>query len=173
MKIINLQILYNYINDLLNSSGDKMICINSNKQNINMKLFQFVPEISHDRGCTELYTLAKSNQLIKWHNVKYMQPALQWRHDGRDGVSNHQPHDCLLNRSFRRRSKKISALCTGIHRWSVNSPHKGPATQKMFPFDDVIMVYCAPTTRAAYQEIYQKFIWSYGYCSETIICFVP
>ena len=27
----------------------------------------------------------------------------------------------------------------GIHRWPVNSPHKWPATRKMFPFDDVIM----------------------------------
>ena len=27
----------------------------------------------------------------------------------------------------------------GIHRWPVNSPHKGPVTRKMFPFDDVIM----------------------------------
>ena len=26
-----------------------------------------------------------------------------------------------------------------IHRWPVNSPHKGPVTRKMFPFDDVIM----------------------------------
>ena len=24
-------------------------------------------------------------------------------------------------------------------RWPVNSPHKGPVTRKMFPFDDVIM----------------------------------
>ena len=29
--------------------------------------------------------------------------ALQWRHNGRNGVSNHQPHDCLLNRVFNRR----------------------------------------------------------------------
>ena len=27
----------------------------------------------------------------------------------------------------------------GIHWWLMNSPHKGPVTQKMFPFDDVIM----------------------------------
>ena len=27
----------------------------------------------------------------------------------------------------------------GIHPWPVNSPHKRPITQKMFPFDDVIM----------------------------------
>ena len=26
----------------------------------------------------------------------------------------------------------------GIHRWPVNSPHKGPVTRKIFPFDDVI-----------------------------------
>ena len=26
-----------------------------------------------------------------------------------------------------------------IHRWQVNSPHKGPVTREMFPFDDVIM----------------------------------
>ena len=44
--------------------------------------------------------------------------SLQWRNNGHDGVSNHQPHDCLLNRLFRRRSKKISkfrvtAICEG------------------------------------------------------------
>ena len=49
---------------------------------------------------------------------------LQWRHNGRDVVSNHQPHDCLVNRSFLRRSKKISKLrvtdlCSG------NSPVTG------------------------------------------------
>ena len=25
----------------------------------------------------------------------------------------------------------------GIHRWPLNSPHKGPVTRKRFPFDDV------------------------------------
>ena len=32
------------------------------------------------------------------------------------------------------------AFVRGIHRWPVNSPHKGPVTRKMFPFDDVIML---------------------------------
>ena len=27
----------------------------------------------------------------------------------------------------------------GIHRWPVDSPHKGPVTRKIVPFDDVIM----------------------------------
>ena len=41
--------------------------------------------------------------------------SLRWRHNGRDTVSNHQPHDCLLNRLFRRRSKKTSKLrVTGL-----------------------------------------------------------
>ena len=31
------------------------------------------------------------------------------------------------------------AFVRGIHRWPVNSPHKGPVTRKMFPFDDVVM----------------------------------
>ena len=35
---------------------------------------------------------------------------LQWRHNERDDVSNHQSHDCLHNRLFKRRSKKTSTL---------------------------------------------------------------
>ena len=42
-------------------------------------------------------------------------PSLHWRYNGRDGVSNHQPHYCLLNRLFRSRSKKTSKLpVTGL-----------------------------------------------------------
>ena len=41
--------------------------------------------------------------------------TLHWRHNGRDGVSNHQPHHCLLNRLFMCRSKKTSKLrVTGL-----------------------------------------------------------
>ena len=63
--------------------------------------------------------------------------ALQWRHNGRDSVSNHQPHDCLLNRLFRRRSKKasklrVSGLCAGISPGPVNCPHKGQLRGKCF-----------------------------------------
>ena len=36
----------------------------------------------------------------------WYQGTLLWRHNGRDGVSNHHPHEWLLNRSSRRRSKK-------------------------------------------------------------------
>ena len=50
--------------------------------------------------------------------------SLRWHHNERDGVSNHQPHDCLLNRLFRRRSKKASKLrVTGLCEG--NSPVTG------------------------------------------------
>ena len=70
--------------------------------------------------------------------------SLHWYHNDHDGVSNHQPHGCLLNRIFGRRSKKTSKLrvtghCAGNSPGPVNSLHKGPVTRKMFPFDDVIM----------------------------------
>ena len=53
--------------------------------------------------------------------------TLQWRHNGRDGVSNHQPHDCLLNRLFKAQIKeniktskpRVTGLCEG------NSPVTG------------------------------------------------
>ena len=37
------------------------------------------------------------------------------------------------------------ALEWGIHRGPVNSPHKGPVTRKMFPFDEVITILDAIT----------------------------
>ena len=56
--------------------------------------------------------------------------TLQWRHNGRDGVSNHQPHHCLLNRIFRRRSKKTSELrVTGLY--ARNSPVTGEFPAQM------------------------------------------
>ena len=38
-------------------------------------------------------------------------------------------------------SSASQAFVRGIHRWPVNSPHKGSVTRKMLPFDDVIMKY--------------------------------
>ena len=56
--------------------------------------------------------------------------SLLWRHNGRGSVSNHQPYDYLLNRFFRRRSKKTSklrdtGLCVG------NSPVTGEFPAQM------------------------------------------
>ena len=40
---------------------------------------------------------------------------------------------------IKHQSSASLALVWGIHRWPVNSPHKGPVTRKTFLFDDVIM----------------------------------
>ena len=59
--------------------------------------------------------------------------TLQRRHNGRDSVSNHQPHDCLLNRYSDADQRK--------HRRSASQAFvRGIVTRKMFPFDDVIMI---------------------------------
>ena len=56
--------------------------------------------------------------------------ALQWRHNGRNSISNHQPHNYLLSRLFRCRSKKTSKLCvTGL--CAGNSPLTGEFPAQM------------------------------------------
>ena len=95
-----------------------------------------------------LYHGKKSVKIKQVHNKENAQ-ALIWRHNEHDSVSNHQPHGCLLSRLFRHKSKKtsklrVTGLCVGNSPGPVNSPHKGPVTRKMFPFDDVIMSVSIP-----------------------------
>ena len=69
--------------------------------------------------------------------------TLQWRHNECDGISNHQPQDCLRNPLLWHRKHKSSAslaFVQGIYRSPVNSLHKWPVMWKMFPFDDFIMM---------------------------------
>ena len=76
-------------------------------------------------------------------NKAKVKHSLQWRHNDHDSVSNHQPRGCLLNRLFRRRSKKTSKLCvTGlcVGNSPIRGEFTGPVTRKIFPFDDIIML---------------------------------
>ena len=62
--------------------------------------------------------------MVAYSHAEERELSLQWRHNERGGVSNHQPHDCLLNGLFGRRSKKtsklrVTGLCAG------NSPVTG------------------------------------------------
>ena len=87
---------------------------------------------------------------------------LQWRHNGRDGVSNHQPHDCLLNRLFRRRSKKIlklrvTGLCAG------NSPVAGEFPAQMASNAENVSIWWhhhANNTNFRHSSIVQSFLAS-------------
>ena len=77
------------------------------------------------------------------HSLADVTP-LQWRHNGRYSVSNHQPHDCLLNRLFRRRSKKtsklrVTGLCAGKSPVTSELPAQMASNAENLPFDDVMM----------------------------------
>ena len=82
--------------------------------------------------------------------------SLHWRHNGRDSVSNHQPHDCLLKCLFRRRSKKISkrrvtGLCAG------NSPESDEFTAQrpvMRKWSHLMMSSCLDKT-VQFTELYE------------------
>ena len=70
--------------------------------------------------------------------------SLQWCHNERDGVLNHQRLDCLPNRLFRRRSKeksklRVTGLCEGNSPVTSGYPAQGASNAEKFPFDDVIM----------------------------------
>ena len=58
-----------------------------------------------------------------------MNLSSQWRHNGRNRVAYHQPHDCLLNRLFSRSKKtsklRVTGLCAG------NSPVTGEFPAQM------------------------------------------
>ena len=68
--------------------------------------------------------LLRNLYFLNWYICRNCRSALQWRHNGGDNVLTHQPHDCLLDRLFRRRSKRtsklrVTGLCAG------NSPATG------------------------------------------------
>ena len=88
--------------------------------------------------------------LTVYHHIpwrKYYRPQampLQWRHDERNGVSNHQCLDCLLNCLFRRWPKKTSKL------------HASPAFDELLVKNDHAnsFIDCFPeTTHRAFNTI--------------------
>ena len=96
-------------------------------------------------------TLLRARDMTTLHKQSC---SLKRRHNGRDGVSNHQSHHCLLNWLFSHSSKKkIKAprpwpLCgefTG-DRWIPRIKGQKRA-RKMFPFGHVVMCYCLNSNR--------------------------
>ena len=65
---------------------------------------------------------------------------LQWRHNGRDSVSNHEPHDCLHNCLFRRGWKKTPKLrVTGLCARS--SPRTGEFPAQMASYAENVCIW--------------------------------
>ena len=87
-----------------------------------------------------------NNHEKKKHRVHYndVMCALQWRHNGPDGVSNHRHIECLLNRLFRRRSKKtpklrVNGLCEGNPPVTGGFPSQRASNTENVSIHDVIM----------------------------------
>ena len=105
--------------------------------------------------------------------------SLRWRHNGPDIVSNHQPHYCLLNRLFRRRSKetsklRVTGLCAG------NSPGTGEFSAQMASYAENVSIwwrhhvmcfqYKGPyPVMHKYVRIF-NFIKTFVLCSRLCIC---
>ena len=108
-----------------------------------MKLFV---ENVYQADNKDIHVVTAPNQFVRaisrWHYSAMEYPhngaeileefpcPLRWRHNDHSGVSNHQPHGCLLNRLFRRKSKKtsklrVTGLCAG------NSPGTGEFPAQM------------------------------------------
>ena len=76
---------------------------------------------------------SREEWLLQWQLIArhcHFNHALQWLHNERNAISNHQPFHCLLSRLFRGRSKKtsklhITGLCAG------NSPVTGEFPAQM------------------------------------------
>ena len=81
--------------------------------------------LNNSTGCYEERYFARSEILMSFGHIFISKQSnsallsslsLQWRHNDRDGVSHHQPHDCLLNRLFRSKKTsklRVTGLCAG------------------------------------------------------------
>ena len=142
-------------------------------------------EISHECHIYTYFHTGQMEHIIKLGYYTYSivniltvvihpRSALRWRRNDHDGVSNHQPRGCLLNRLFRRRSKKtsklrVTGLCVGNPPGPVNSPHKWPVTRKMFPFDDVIMSRNGNVDKSAWKLGHESMITPHSFILTQIL----
>ena len=84
-------LFYIYTNRNYNNNTANFDCDNDNGGNVNYAIDDNNLIFSISMSCCQCTVVTE------------FLCTLQWRHNGRHGVSNHQPHHCLFNRLFRRR----------------------------------------------------------------------
>ena len=87
-----------------------------------------------------------------------MNIPLQWCHNERNDVSNHQPHDCLLNRLFRHRWNKASKLrvtgfCVG------NSPVTGEFPAQMASNAEKVSIWWRHHVEMKFRRVHRTSAW--------------
>ena len=100
--------------------------------------------------------LTLSSSLVEWH---YIMSAMASQITGVSIVCS-----TFTSGADQRKhqSSASQAFVRAIHRWPMDSPHKGPVTRKMFPFDDVIkmcLIFRCFTKWCEHYSIYTY--WSY------------
>ena len=105
------------------------------RQKITTALYWSAPMVSYQTWKVTIRRLVKcvvrTGQVIleSWrrHDMGTLSAiSLRWRHNGHDGVSNHQPHHCLFGCTSKKTSKLcVTGLCTG------NSPGTGEFPAQM------------------------------------------
>ena len=119
---------------------------------------------SYDKSPSRIITGPAFEGLISDTHNRFWFETLHWRHNGRDGVSNHQPRDCLLNRLTRCRSKKTSKLCvTGL--CAGNSPVTGEFPAQRASNAENVSLWWRHDTGS--QETYGRHFWR----SFWLLCF--
>ena len=106
---------------LTNKKGRNVVCLDEQTPKlirVNKILRKLSSAAIRSRFSRNAKIIKKSQKGINWHACQDERTSLQWRHDERYSVSNHQRLDCFLIRLFRRRSKKtsklrIAGLCEG------------------------------------------------------------
>ena len=90
------------------------------------------PSMTQYFNVNQVFLKGATKSLLHRRPVWLHTITLQWRHNGGDSVSNHQPHDCLLNvysgaDQRKHESSASLAFVRGIHRGPVNSTGEFPA----------------------------------------------
>ena len=94
--------------------------------------------------------------------------SLRWRHNDHAGVSNHQPHGCLLNRLFRRNSKKtsklrVTGLCAG------NSPGTGEFPAQMASYAENVSIWWRHHDTLRFYRLLNSLLMEENDCSSFIV----
>ena len=121
-------------------------------------IYDFVPISQGSKSLLTLHRTYRQFLIVMSIMRTILNVTLQCRHNGWDCVSNHQPPDCLLNCSFRRRSKKISrlrvtGLCVG------NSPVINNAENVSVWWRHRDLWNCIETTLSSKDKFRIKYFW--------------
>ena len=142
----SLHLIYNIIHSLYNSGifYRHIVVYFVLFSLINKMLFDAYQIITPTTGFITLwlvwhYTNRELHRVVRWPKFHYSDVIMSTMAPQITGVLIVCSNVCSGAGQRKYQSSAPRAFVGGIHRWPLDSPHKGPVTRKMFPFDDVIM----------------------------------